>query len=128
MRRTGAVVLVAAGVAMCVARPAQADYTRYFGPAILWPAGGAASAYDSPCNRWLTNEMIRNTASLGTVTFIDGGGGWHFTQTSGGTDTLTVVSYTVDWSKKAYCYDSWFSWYWANCWRGGLPANSCNPV
>ena len=128
MRKIGTTLAVAAGLAMCVAAPARADWTRYFGPGLMGPGAGAASAYDSPCNRWLTNEMTRNVSSLGTVTFIDGGGGWHFTTTSGGTDTLSVVQYSVDWSKKAYCYDSWISWYWANCWRGGAAAKSCNPV
>jgi hypothetical protein len=128
MRRRGILVVAAAGVAMWLAAGARADYTRYFGPAILWPAGGAASAYDWPCNRWVSNEMTRNISSVGTVTFIDGGGRWHFTETSGGTDTLTAVAYSADWSKKAYCYNSWFSWYWANCWRGGAVASSCNPV
>jgi hypothetical protein len=128
MRKKGAMLLAAIGIAMGAAERAQADYTRYFGPAVMIPAMGAASAYDWPCNRWVSNEMVRNIGSVGTVTFIDGGGRWHFTVTSGGRDTLTVVTYTADWSKKAYCYDSWFSWYWANSWRGGLPANSCNPV
>jgi hypothetical protein len=128
MRKIGVALAGAAAVALSVAAAARADYTRYFGPAILVPGTGAASAYDTSCNRWTTNEMVRNIDSRGTVTFIDTGGGWHFTSTSGGTNTVAVVQYRADWTKKAYCYNGWLYSYWANCWRGGATGFSCNPV
>lgn len=128
MGKLGASVAIVAALSLMFAAAASASYTRYFGPWILIPGTGAGSAYDSACDRWVTNEMDRNMNSVGTVTFIDGGGRWHFTATSGGTQTLAVVAYTADWSKKAYCYNSWWSSYWANCWRGGLAGISCNPV
>jgi hypothetical protein len=128
MRKLGVVFVAAVAAALSLAAAARADYTRYFGPAVLVPGAGAPSAYDTPCNRWVTNEMTRNIESRGTVTFIDTGGGWHFTSTSGGTNTIAVVAYRADWTKKAYCYNGWAYAYWANCWRSGVAGISCNPA
>jgi hypothetical protein len=118
-------ILVLAATALAATAPARGE-TRYFGPAVLHPFAGAASAYDSSCVSWWYNRMDRNVNSVGTVTFIDTGGGWHYTYTSGGNTTITGIPVDVYWLKRAYCYDSWGGSYWANCWRDGSPTGRCS--
>jgi hypothetical protein len=116
---------LAAAAAFAVAVRAQAE-TRYFGPAVLRPFDGASSAYDNGCVSWWYNRMDRSVNSVGTVTFIDTGGGWHYTYTSGGNTTITGIPVEVYWLKKAYCYDGSGGSYWANCWREGTWTGRCS--
>jgi hypothetical protein len=117
---------VAAAALLCVAT-ASGTVSRYYGPGVLGVGAGAGSAYDTACERWLTNDMVRSVSSLGTVAFIDRGGGWHDTLTSWGTETLQVASRAI-WTKKAHCYNSWSAAYWANCSRGSVLIDGCTPV
>jgi hypothetical protein len=119
-------IALLAGFALALSSPALGE-TRYFGPAVLRPFEGAGSAYDNGCVSWWYNRMDRSVNSVGTVTFIDTGGGWHYTYTSGGNTTITGIPVEVSWLKKAYCYDSWGASYWANCWRDGTWTGRCFP-
>jgi hypothetical protein len=120
---TGAAIVLAA---MIWTAAATAGVTRYYGPGVLGPGAGAGSSYDSACERWIANDMIRNVSSFGTVTFIDLWGGWHDTLRSWGTETLQIVSRAI-WTKKAHCYNSWNAAYWANCSRSSALIDSCIP-
>ena len=122
----GSLIVLVAAASLAAAAAAGAE-TRYFGPAVLHPFEGASSAYDNGCIGWWYNRMDRSVNSTGTVTFIDTGGGWHYTYTSGGNTTITGIPVEVYWLKKAYCYDSWGAAYWANCWRDGTWTGKCSP-
>lgn len=113
-------------VALIWAAAATATITRYYGPGVLGPGAGAGSAYDSACERWYSNEMVRSVSSFGTVTFIDLWGGWHDTLRTWGTQTAQFASRVI-WTKKAHCYNSWSSAYWANCSRGSVLIDACIP-
>jgi hypothetical protein len=113
--------------ALVWAAAAGATVTRYYGPAVLVPGAGGGSAYDTPCERWVANDMVRSVPSLGTVAFVDLWGGWHDTLKSWGTETLQIASRTI-WTKKAHCYNSWSAAYWANCSRGSVFINTCTPA
>ena len=119
------IALLAAAAAL-VLTPAAFGTTRYFGPAVLVPGAGAGSAYDDGCVSWWYNRMDRNVSSVGTVAFIDAGGGWHYTYTSGGTTTITGIPVEAYWLKKAYCFDGSGIAYWANCWRDGSWTGRCS--
>ena len=55
MLRALLIALLAAS-ALAVAAPAGGE-TRYFGPAVLRPFGGASSAYDNGCVSWWYNQF-----------------------------------------------------------------------
>jgi hypothetical protein len=117
-------IVTLALTALVFAAGASASYTRYFGPAVLNAGFGAGSAYDNACERWFSNDMTRSVYSAGTVTFIDTAGRWHDTVTSWGTETHMMPDHML-YTKKTYCYDSWWSWYWANCWRASAFITGC---
>lgn len=124
MRISAAALVTLALTALVWAGGANASYTRYFGPAVLNQGSGAGSAYDNACDRWFMNDMTRSVYSAGTVTFIDTRGGWHDTWTTWGTESHLMANYFI-YTKKAYCYNSWWFWYWANCWRGSALITGC---
>src|ERR671936_100953 len=93
---------------------AAAGYYRYAGPSIFSPGEFRDSYYDWRCDRWYMTEMNKDRFALGTVTFIDANGNWHYTVRSYGSPTQTAT-FDFLWTKKAHCRNSSAIAYWANC-------------
>ena len=97
---------------------------RYVGPIIFSPDEFHSDSSDGPCQRWFVNEMYKSETALGTVTFIDDSGNWHYTVKNYSYPTQSITL-DFDWHKKPLCKNSSSITYWANCWDTWATGVSC---
>jgi len=111
MKRRLAVLMVVTGVAMACFVTAALAYT-FAGPKTWLPGYDADSTYAV----WYSATMVGKgiTGYSSRITFIDGGGSWHWSAT----DTLpntTTFNYDNG-NYKAYCRNDDTVAYVASCW------------
>jgi hypothetical protein len=115
--------LVLAGIIFRVA-PASADgtYVMSYAYQSFSPGEGHGSVYDyqNPggyCGSYYYNEIYKQFAATGGVTFIDGSGGWHGTVINSSTHTWSNIGLTYYWTynKKGHCWNGDIYSYWAHC-------------
>jgi len=125
LRRTAtfAIVTIAAGVVAAVAQAHLCYKQVQYGPSLWNPGTSAhtwyddAGSYPNDYSAWFANTLVKDApdgAAYGRVTFIDGGGGWHYTVRDNNGTTATGIQDGYEYfTKKAFAQnDDPYSGYW----------------